>query len=75
MKYARITLTDGARFILRIERESEKIIVGYEVNLAGDEIVPPGFDNRLRIIGRECVRKIVPMRMNNHYASLEVDRD
>jgi hypothetical protein len=72
IRYQKITLVDGTRFILRIARETPAIVRGYEVNADGDEIVPPGACNRLRIVGRDLIAKTVEMRMNNKYATLEV---
>jgi hypothetical protein len=72
IRYAKITLTDGTRFILRLTSESPKIVRGYEVNAEGDEVVPPGACNRLRIVERALIAKTVPMRMSNKYATLEV---
>ena len=71
IRYAKITLIDGTRFILRVTKESPAVVRGYEVNAEGDEVVPPGACNRLRIVGREFIAKIVEMRMNNTYATLE----
>ena len=73
IRYQKITLVDGTRFILRVTKESSKVVRGYEVNADGEEIVPPGACNRLRIVGRDFIAKIVPMRMNNKYATLEPD--
>jgi hypothetical protein len=73
IRYQKITLVDGTRFILRVTKESSKIVRGYEVNTDGEEIVPPGACNRLRIVGREFIAKTVPMRMSNKYATLEPD--
>jgi hypothetical protein len=72
LRYAKFTLTDGTRFILRVTSESPTIVRGYEVNADGDEVVPPGACNRLRIVGRDFIKKTVEMRMNNKYATLEV---
>ena len=72
LRYAKITLIDGTRFILRVTGETPAIVRGYEVNADGDEVVPPGACNRLRIVGRDLIAKTVEMRMNNKYATLEV---
>lgn len=71
-RYLKITLVDGTRFILRVTSESPLIVRGYEVNSEGDEVVPPGFERRLRVVGRDSIKKSVEMRMNNTYATLEV---
>lgn len=72
IRYQKITLVDGTRFILRVTKESSKIVHGYEVNDEGDEIVPPGYQNRHRSVDRALIAKSVDMRMNNKYATLEV---
>jgi hypothetical protein len=71
IRYLKITLVDGTRFILRIVGESPISLRGIEVNAEGDEVVPPGACNRLRIVGRDLIAKTVEMRMSNKYATLE----
>lgn len=71
MRYLKITLVDGTRFILRVTGESPQIVRGIEVNAEGDEVVPPGAHQRLRIVERALIKKAVPMRMNPKYATLE----
>ena len=71
IRYLKITLVDGTRFILRVTKESSKIVHGYEVNDEGDEVVPPGYQNRHRIVERTSITKAVELRMNNKYATLE----
>lgn len=71
IRYLKITLVDGTRFILRVTRESPHILTGYEVNTEGDEVVPPGYERRQRHVGREIIRKAVEMRMSPKYAILE----
>jgi hypothetical protein len=70
--YLKITLVDGTRFILRVTKESSKLVHGYEVNDEGDEIVPPGYQNRHRTVERALIAKAVELRMNTKYATLEV---
>ncbi len=72
IRYLKITLDDGTRFILRVTSETKLFIRGIEVNAEGDEIVPPGAHQRLRIVDRGRIAKTVPMRMNPKYATLEV---
>lgn len=75
IRYLKITLIDGTRFILRTTKESPLLIRGIEVNAEGDEVVPPGaagYHNRTRLVQRELIKKAVPLRMNNKYATLEV---
>lgn len=79
--YARITLDTSkvnvsksqATFFLKITKESDSSVVGYEVDKDGDEIVPKGgqHDRRLRIITKDLIKKRVAYRMNNTYATLE----
>lgn len=71
IRYQKITLVDGTRFILRVTSESPLIVRGIEVNDAGDEIVPPGAHQRVRIVERALVKKAVEMRMSPKYATLE----
>jgi hypothetical protein len=79
IRYLKIILVDGARFILRVTRESPHFIVGIEVDAEGDEIVPRGVDaegrpwhQRERKVQRGTIRRAVEMRMNPKYATLEV---
>jgi hypothetical protein len=72
IRYLRITLDDGTRFILRVTGESRFFIRGIEVNVEGDEVVPPGAHQRLRVVDRGRIKKTVEMRMNPTYATLEV---
>lgn len=71
IRYLKITLDDGTRFILRVTSESPIFVRGIEVNAEGDEVVPPGAHQRLRIIDRGLIAKTVEMRMNPKYAALE----
>jgi hypothetical protein len=50
IRYLKITLVDGTRFILRVTSEASKFVHGFEVNAEGDEIVPAGYDRRHRTI-------------------------
>jgi hypothetical protein len=69
--YLKITLDDGRRFLLRVVRETPLFVRGIEVNAEGDEVVPPGAHQLLHIIDRGRIAKIVQMRMNPKYATLE----
>jgi len=72
--------TDGARFILRVTRETPFSIRGIEVDAEGDEVVPRGvhpvtgepWHLRERRVPRDAIKKAVEMRMNPKYATLEV---
>ena len=79
IRYLKITLVDGRRFILRVTRESPRLISGVEVDAEGDDVVPRGVDvagrpyhERVIHVQRDLVRKIVEMRMSPKYATLEV---
>lgn len=74
MRYVRITQVDGKRFILKVTSDSAKAISGYEVDKEGEEIVPTGFDNRLRIVEHGAIRKLTELQMNNTYGTLEPKR-
>ena len=50
IRYLKITLIDGTRFILRVTGEAPLVIRGYEVNAEGDEVVPAGYERRLRVV-------------------------
>jgi len=71
IRYLKVTLDDGTRFILRVTSDSVLFIRGVEVNAEGDEVEPPGAHRRLRIVDRGRVAKTVEMRMNPKYATLE----
>jgi len=67
----KVTLDDGTRFILRVTGESPLFIRGIEVDAEGDEVVPRGAHQRLRIIDRGRIARTAEMRMNPKYATLE----
>lgn len=71
-RYLKITLDDGTRFMLRVRKESPLLVSGIEVDAEGDEVVPRGAHQRLRIIDRGRIARIVEMRMNPKYGRLEV---
>lgn len=71
IRYLKVTLDDGTRFILRVTAESPRFVRGVEVNAEGDEVVPPGAHQRLRIVERGRIAKTAEMRMNPVYAILE----
>jgi cyanophycinase-like exopeptidase len=71
IRYLKITLVDGTRFILRVSRESPNLLSGIEVNTEGDEVVPPGHDRRQRFVAKALIKKAVELRMNKKYATLE----
>ena len=72
IRYLKITLDDKTRFLLRVTSETPRFVRGIEVNADGDEVVPAGADQRLRIIERGRIAKAVEMQMNPTYAVLEV---
>jgi hypothetical protein len=71
IRYAKIIQTNGQRFIIRVDSESERFIRGIEVDKDGEEIQPKGFHNRLRIVEKTSISKMIEMRMNTIYATLE----
>lgn len=79
IRYVKITLVDGTRFILRVTHESPQLLTGIEVNDEGDEVVPRGRDaagrsyhQRIRHVQRDLIKRAVEMRMDPTYATLEV---
>lgn len=70
IRYLKITLVDGTRFILRVTSESPHFLHGFEVNAEGDEIVPAGYERRQHTIERALIKKAVEMRMSKKYATL-----
>ena len=71
--YAQVTFSaDGKtqKTYLRVTKDSDKFLSGYEVNKDGDEIASKGHDRRLRVIDKHAVTKVVPMRMDRTYATL-----
>jgi hypothetical protein len=70
IRYLKITLVDGTRFILRVTSESPFLVSGYEVDAEGDEIVPTGYGRRLRVVGRDSIKRAVDLRMSKKYATL-----
>lgn len=71
IRYVRLTLHEGQRFYLRVEREDENFITGMEVDREGEEVVPPGHHNRQRIVQKGAIKRSVEMRMNTTYCTLE----
>lgn len=71
IRYLAITTTEGDKFMIRVSREGAVGVSGIEVDRDGDEVVPAGFHNRLRIVPRETIKRAVEMRMNVIYGRLE----
>jgi hypothetical protein len=78
IRYLKITLVDGTRFILRVLSESPRFIRGVEVDVDGEEIVPrsvdPGgrpYHRRERHVERGTIKSAVDLRMSKKYATLE----
>lgn len=73
-RYERVKV-DGVKghILLEIASENALVLAGYEVNKSGDRIAPTGADERLRIIDQKLIVDRRPMRMNLHYAELELD--
>lgn len=76
--YERIRF-DGRTIILRDVVETTVFgitcISGVHVDAEGNEIAPADADERRHIIEAGLVTRRTPMRMNVHYATLEVDHD
>ena len=70
IRYLKIMLIDGTRFILRVTSESALLVSGYEVDAEGDEVVPVGYGRRLRVVGRDSIKRAVELRMSKKYATL-----
>ena len=73
-RYERVTVTNEGEtksFFLRVTRETETVLAGFEINRDGDEIQPPGADRRLHIIEKKLITKRVKYAMNNTYGMLE----
>ena len=71
--YERIGFNDGSRLryvFLREINDRGAWVRGIEVDKAGDEIVPPGADRRLRIIQKGAIVSRRPYRMDPTYAEL-----
>lgn len=75
IQYIKIQTTDGARFILRVTGTNARFVRGVEVDRGGDEVVPSGAHNRLRIVERGAIKREIPMRMSNTYGWLESGSD
>lgn len=71
IRYLAITTTDGAKFMIRVTRETAKGVSGIEVDSDGEEVVPIGFHTRTRIVPRDAIKKSVEMRMNVVYGRME----
>jgi len=71
IRYLAITTTDGAKFTIRVNRETAKGVSGIEVDRDGEEVVPTGFHNRTRIVPRDAIKRTVEMRMNVTYGRIE----
>lgn len=74
-RYERVRFTDGDHgpvrsVILRIEREGDLFLRGVEVNREGDEVSGPGWDRRVHLIDRTCIRTRRRLVMDNHYGWL-----
>jgi hypothetical protein len=69
--YCRIYLKGGPRaFILRVEREDARVLIGIEVNADGDEIVPAGHDERRHIIEKAAIMLRICQVWDRKYGKL-----
>jgi hypothetical protein len=74
-KYVRVWLKGQRRsFLLRVTRETDRMISGYEIDHEGEEISGETWDRRLRLIDKSLIERLQPMRMNLTYACLEEDK-
>lgn len=56
---------------LRVIRDSDNALSGFEVDVEGDEVAPPGFERRLRIINKGAVISVREYRMSKVHGTLE----
>lgn len=72
--YAQIILKAGQKFFIKVVSNTEKFISGYEVTKDADEIQPRSggkqYDRRLRVIQKTEIARLIPMKMDRHYAIL-----
>jgi len=72
--YAQIILKAGQKFFIKMVSNTEKFISGYEVTKDADEIQPRSggkqYDRRLRVIQKTEIARLIPMKMDRHYAIL-----
>ena len=72
MKYTKITLLDKKTVILQDPKEIDflgaRAITGLQVNKNGDAMPI----TKQHLIQVDCISSQVSMRMNNHYATLEI---
>lgn len=71
IRYIAITTIDGEKFIIRVSRETGTGFYGIEVDRDGDEVIPAGYHNRMRVVPRDAIKKTVEMRMNVTYGRME----
>jgi len=71
IRYLAVTPHDGVKFTIRVSRETAKGVSGIEVDRDGEEIIPAGFHNRIRIVPRDAIKRAVEMRMNVVYGRIE----
>lgn len=75
MRYAKVTakFDDGRRtFLIKVTRETPRLLFGLEVDHEGEPVEQRG-SRHMIVFGKSDIVKIVPMRMNLHYAELEPD--
>lgn len=73
IRYERVRFQDGGKpraVFLRIVSETKRFVTGVEVDKYGEEIEPPGHDQRIRMIDLDAVisRRIYVMDL--HYGEL-----
>lgn len=71
--YERVQFRDGdiiRSVFLRLTSDGARFVSGYEVDRQGEEIVPVGFDRRLRMIAKDTVIRRVAYEMDKTYGEL-----
>lgn len=56
---------------LRLVRKDAQFLARIEVRPNGNEIIPSGADERLRLIAQGAIVRRAPLQMNLHYGELE----
>ena len=75
IKYCRVTLTDKTSFFLRVTFENAQFLVGVEVKRNGDEVKPKDADERVQLIEKKLIKKLVRYGMSKKYGTLEVIKE
>jgi hypothetical protein len=73
--FERVRTADRKTFALRVTAETDRFLYGIEVDDAGDEIVPAGADERLRVVEKTAIVWRKPLRYSKTYGTLEVENE